>query len=142
MSDMRLEQRDHLGVSFARLVDSPIRGCSPFDHPSMSRSESPQMRRLGGPSKEQGTYQSSPRATICEHEDDTLSIATHGRSQSRAETVRKEDDDEMAMAELRRLASEHRIPFLPHEQDRGLIAVHTEIEVTREERGGRILMDV
>ena len=64
--------------------------------------------------------------------DDKVSMSTHGRSQSRAETVRKEEDEEMAMAELRRLASEHQI-LMPHGGDGAFIGVHTEIDITREE---------
>ena len=78
----------------------------------------------------------SPLVSRVEREDDNLSMNTHARSQSRAETVRKEEDEETAMAEFRRLAGEHRVPTGEHG---GLIAVHTEIEVTQEERIEKVM---
>lgn len=134
LNDMNLENKSHVRMSFSKLVDSPVRAYSPVGRLSLSRPESPHIKRLGRQSKDQSTYQNSPRLTIGERDEDTLSMTTHGRSQSRAETVRKEDDDEIAMAELRRLASEHRVPILSGGEDGGLIAVHTEIEVIQEGR--------
>lgn len=134
VTGMGMEDKERSGVSLAKLVDSPVRAYSPVSRPDSRRD-----KRLERRSKEQSTYQSSPRVTCTERDQDALSMTTHGRSQSRAETVRKDDDEEMALAELRRLASEHRLPMLPNGEDGGLIAVHTEIEVTQEERIEKVM---
>ena len=133
-----VEEKGDARISLTKLVESPIRAChSPGRLSPINLPESPRTKGIR-PSREQHrAHQGSPRITQVEREEDALSMTTHGRSQSRAETVHREEDEDLAMAELRRLASEHRLPMMPDGEDGGLIAVHTEIEVTHEDKNDK-----
>ncbi|KAL9054794.1 MAG: hypothetical protein Q9162_003917 [Coniocarpon cinnabarinum] len=119
-------------TGFSRLVEPPTRVLSP----TRLRPESRGLKEQHGLSRDVSTPKESIQGTrVVEVEDNKVHSmnAYHGRSESRAETVRKDGDDEVALAELRRLASQHRVQMPSRTFEDGLIAVHTEIDVTEEE---------
>ena len=121
-SDQQLKKS---ASGFARLADSPERPWSPEARPE-SRDERTQKRH----SRDLAANKNGAQVTGSSDKGGSkVHMGGYGRSESRAETVRRDEEDEIALTELRRLAGQHRIPI---DGSDGLIAVHTEIDVTQE----------